>query len=66
MKYELDINPELFRRQKLALIQAIGDSPHPLRTSLLRGVEQILDTITDQLADTGEARHLLSQEAGDA
>jgi mono/diheme cytochrome c family protein len=61
VKYTLQIDPALFRRQKLALVQAIGDSPHPLRTSLLLGVEAILDAITDQLAETGETRHLVQE-----
>ncbi len=32
------IDAPLFKRQRLALIQAIEDSPHPLRTELLNGL----------------------------
>lgn len=62
MSYSLTIQPELFRRQKLALGQAIDDSPHPLRTELLLGVEAILDSITDQMSKSGETRHLIQKE----
>ena len=41
------IDAPLFKRQRMALIQAIDDSPHPLRTELLTGLNNLLDEIAD-------------------
>ncbi len=43
------IDAPLFKRQRLALIQAIEDSPHPLRTELLTGLLELTQCIADEL-----------------
>ena len=53
--YLLDVDPELFRRQRLALDQLLRRESHGLRFDLLMGLRDLVDEVADQLALSGES-----------
>ena len=56
------IDAPLLKRQRMALNQAIDDSPHPLRKELLLGISTLLDEICDCMErETGETRQFIDE-----